>query len=423
MKIVTAIGSPYLNKKLKEYGVCEIIGTDIQYGEGIIEFLEENKNIDLIILSNTLPGEYDLRKIINEIKKKNESIEIIVFLKEKDEYIENFLNSKNIYKIYYLDKNEEDKFLNTFCLENKKIDIKAEIKDFKNLIFSNKKFDLISKNLKEKNEIDKETIRNSKFKLLENDIKNVENKKENIEVEIKRNNNYYLDKSEDKIKKYNSKIIVISGNFSSGKSLISIILSKYIESKNKKILLIDFDINNNINTILGVKKAKGSALKEMIKEVEKNLYVLCGTEVFLEKLEDSNTYKISEFLKNIKSNFDFVIIDISSQINLKYVETIFQKADKIVFLLEPNFLELKKAKDRLEVYFNDWSVSNKKVKLLLNKTNKYKISDDIIHEIFSKIELIGSIKYNENYSLFINKNFNNFVYEKEYRNIYENILS
>lgn len=423
MKIVTAIGRPYLNEKLKEYGICEIIGTDIQYGEGIIEFLEENKDIDLIILSNILPGEYDLRKIINEIKKQNENIEIIVFLKEKDEYIENFLNSKNIYKIYYLEKKEEEKFLNTFCLENKKIDIKAEINDFKNLIFTNKKFDQISKKIKENNDIDKKIIRKVKSKLFEKDKKNIENKKENIEEIIKINNIEELEKKKDRAKKYNSKIIVISGNFSSGKSLISIILSKYIESKNKKILLIDFDINNNINTVLGVKKAKGNTLEEKIKVVDKNLYVLCGTDIFLEKLDEFNTYKISEFLENIKNNFDFVIIDISSQIDLKYVEIIFQKSDKIVFLLEPNFLELKKAKTRLEVYLSDWNISNKKVKLLLNKVNKYKISDEIIREIFSKIELIGSIKYNENYSLFINKNFNDYEYEKEYKDIYENMLS
>lgn len=421
MKIVTAIGNPYLNKKLKECQIGEIIGTDIQYAEGIIEFLEENKDIDLIILSNILPGEYDLKKIINEIKKKNESIEIIVFLKEKDEYIENFLNSKNIYKIYYLYKKDEEKFLNTFSIENKKIDIKAEIEDLKSLILTNKKFNLSSEMLKESN--DNNIIKKNKVKLLENNIKKVENKKENTEEKIRRNKIDYLEKKHVRAKEYNSKIIVISGNFSSGKSLISIFLSKYIESKNRKILLIDFDINNNINTILGVKKAKGNNLEEMIEAVDKNLYVLCGTDIFLENLDGFSTYKISEFLENIKNNFDFIIIDISSKINLKYVEKIFQKADKIIFLLEPNFLELKKARSILEVYLNDWHINNKKVKLLLNKVNKYKISDEIISEFFSKIELIGSIKYNENYTLFINKNFNNYVCEKEYEKIYENILN
>ncbi len=432
MKIITAIGNPYLNTKLIEYGIGEIVCTDIQYGEGVIEVLEENKNIDLIILSNNLPGEYEFRKLIDEIVKKKENIEIITFLKEKDEYIESFLNSKNIYKIYYLNDKGYQKFLSTFCVENNSIDIKKEIKDFKNLILTNKKFKQISElnqkyiqsgeyKFEKENNIKKLIVKEVKkdckniIKTFEKDNKNSTSKLENDIEEVERNNN--------NLKKYNSKIIVISGNFSSGKSLISIILSKYVESKNKKVLLIDFDINNSINIILGIKKIAEGKLEKLIKCLEKDLYVLCGTENFLNKVDDFNSYEISEFFEKIKNNFDFIIVDISSENKLKYIKRILQKADKIIFLLEPNFVEIKKAKDTLEVYFRDWNISNQKVKLLLNKVNKYKISDDIIKEIFSKIELIGSLKYDENYTLLINKNFNNYVCENDYKKIYEDIIT
>lgn len=117
MRIITAIGNPILNEKLKNNTDIKIVGKDIQYQEGILEVLEENKDIDLLAVSNILPGEWDFYKLINEIKKANERLEIVVFLNKKDENIENFLSSKNIYKIYYLNDSEFDKFLESFLVK------------------------------------------------------------------------------------------------------------------------------------------------------------------------------------------------------------------------------------------------------------------------------------------------------------------
>ena len=117
MRIITAIGNPILNEKLKNNTDIKIVGKDIQYQEGILEILEENKDIDLLALSNVLPGEWDFYKLINEIKKSNKKLEIVVFLHKKDENIENFLTSKNIYKIYYLNDYYFDKFLESFLVK------------------------------------------------------------------------------------------------------------------------------------------------------------------------------------------------------------------------------------------------------------------------------------------------------------------
>lgn len=117
MRIITAIGNPILNEKLKNNTDIKIVGKDIQYQEGILEILEENKDIDLLALSNILPGEWDFYKLINEIKKSNKKLEIVVFLHKKDENIENFLTSKNIYKIYYLNDYYFDKFLESFLVK------------------------------------------------------------------------------------------------------------------------------------------------------------------------------------------------------------------------------------------------------------------------------------------------------------------
>ena len=56
-KIITAINNPNLNEKLKQENNLEIICKDIQYKEAILEILLENKNVDILIINNDLPGE------------------------------------------------------------------------------------------------------------------------------------------------------------------------------------------------------------------------------------------------------------------------------------------------------------------------------------------------------------------------------
>ena len=64
MKVITAIGNDEINIRLRSFEEYEVIGRDIQYEEGIIEIIEEIKDIDLVILSNNLPGEFDFKVFI-----------------------------------------------------------------------------------------------------------------------------------------------------------------------------------------------------------------------------------------------------------------------------------------------------------------------------------------------------------------------
>ena len=96
MKVITAIGIPEINKRLKNENIYEVIGRDIQYQEGIIEVLEEREDIEGLIISNILPEEVEFKELIYKILEIASKIEIIVFLKEKNEEIEMFLNSQNI---------------------------------------------------------------------------------------------------------------------------------------------------------------------------------------------------------------------------------------------------------------------------------------------------------------------------------------
>lgn len=127
MNIITALINPKINKKLKEKTNFNIIGNDIQYQEGILEMLEKNQEINLIIISELLPGNDNFFELINKIKNKNNKIEIITILKEKNEQLKNQLISKGVFDIFYDNKITIEELIN---LINKKNNIKKE-EDFK----------------------------------------------------------------------------------------------------------------------------------------------------------------------------------------------------------------------------------------------------------------------------------------------------
>ena len=79
-KIITAIGSEKLNKKLKEKDQIQIVSKDIQYREGIIEFLEINSEVDEILISERIWGEITWEELVEKILQINPKIEIVLLV-------------------------------------------------------------------------------------------------------------------------------------------------------------------------------------------------------------------------------------------------------------------------------------------------------------------------------------------------------
>ena len=188
--------------------------------------------------------------------------------------------------------------------------------------------------------------------------------------------------------------------------------------------MIDFDIlNNSISTLFENKKIiKNEFFNNSINKINKNLDVLCKVENIINVNDNMEIYKIQEILNMLKRDYDFIVIDTSSRIDLKYVKLILTNGDKIIFLVEPNILELKKTNNLLEVYINDFNIDVDKIKIVFNKVNKYQIAESILEEFFSEFEIIGKIEYEEKYNLFINRKLNNFVNSSGYEKIYKKIL-
>lgn len=377
MKILTAMGNPELNMKMQEYEEFEIISKDIQYKEGILEILEDKKEVDILILTNNILGELDFKELINKIIKIKNNLKIIVFLDKEDEKIEQYLNSKNIYKIYFLNKINFDLFIKDFFKNSQKNNFKIaqEIQEFKGLIYENKK------------------------------IK--ENKKLNL-------------------KNCKTKIISITGNYNSGKTVFSYIFSNHISNKNYKVLIIDMNLeNNDLDNILirKLKKHLKNNLKILnfnfiIKKINNNLFCSINIKNELNKLNELEVYKIKEIFTKVNLDYDIILIDTQSNIKNLFIEKILKISDKIIFLSEENLFEVQKMEDNLEIISHDIKIKNDKIKVILNKTNEYKILD-------YDTKIIGRIPYNSLYTKLINNNFEkndleklNSIYEKIYSNLF-----
>lgn len=399
MKILTALQDPKTNEILKEKTKHNIIETDIQYQEGILETLEKNNKIDLIIISQLLPGNIGFKDLINKIKIINNNIEIIAILENKNNEIKDFLKQKNINSIFCNNEITIDELINVIEEKDKnkkEMEINKEIKLLKEIILENNK--KIEQNKKEKK------INKILNMLKEEKIKIIKNSKINN-----------IKKFKNKINKTQNKIISVVGIPGVGKSIFISLFSKNI--KHKKILIIDFDIyNKSLDLIFGY-NTKVQQEKAIIK-INNNIDLLSKIEIFFkESYIEKN--KIKNILDSFSKKYDLIIIDNTSEYSCEHTKEILKNSDSIIFLSDANLIELNKTKKLLEKYINKWKIEKERINVVFNKININSINNKILNNLFSDFNILGKINFSNKYNLIINNNLKilNKKINKEYINI------
>ena len=408
-KIITAIGDENLNIFLKKQNNVEVIGNDIQYQEGIFEILEKNNNIDFLIFSELIKGNLLIEKIVEKIKLINNNLNIIIILENKKEELENILIAKGVYKILYNNEVEIKDFINLINKNknNENEELKKEINNLKKLIIEDQKRDIYFNKNKRKINIIKDIIK-------------------------KENNNKINDK--DLILK--KEIISISGPSGVGKSIISVNLAKAMSYQKNKILIMDFDIlNNSLHTILGVKKypikieeklknkiintdINDLKIEDFIIKINKKINLISATNLLFNTKEKIDLIKIEKIINKLKNIYNTIIIDTSSECFFDFTKTIIKLSNKNIFVTETNILEIKKAKELLNIYINKWKIEKNKFNILFNKYDKNCIDINLLKELFCEFNVLGTLKYNDKYNKLINKNIKYNLINKNIRNEY-----
>ena len=382
--IITALGNPILNIELNKINNINVLLNDLQYKEAILEFLEKNIKIDYLIISQSLPGEIELNKLIDIFKIKNKNAKIILIKERKLDKQNNINEIKNVDYIFY----------------NNEVEIKNIIE-----IINNKKIisdDKIKKDIE----------------IIKNKLINKNNKKIKSKEKININN------------KVKNKIITILGATGSGKSVFSVVFSKILENKGEKILIIDFDIfNNNIHTIFGIKKYNKNIkinnkniFNNYLININKNIDLITGLDLLFKINKKINSEEIIHNIKKLKNYYNYIIIDTSSKYFLEYSKELINISDISIFVAEANLLEIKKARKLLDIYEKDFKIKKDKIKIIINKYNKNCIKDNILIKLFNEQEILGKIKLYNYYDYLINKNYILNLQNNKIKNEYLKII-
>ena len=211
-----------------------------------------------------------------------------------------------------------------------------------------------------------------------------------------------------------NKIIGITGNEGNGKTIITLIISELIAKyKNKKILIVEDNINNNsILTIYRLKnKYKNNYSKNKAIKIKNNLELLNIKNILNNYRKDK--FKIINTINKIKNKYDYIFIDMQNMDSYKFYKEIIEEN---ILILNANVLEIEKIKrfiNKDEIEF----------KTILNNYNENSISEEILKKVFcNKTNIIGKIENNKNFNLIINNNFNLEFLDKKTKNNFLKII-
>ena len=441
-KVITAIGNKNVSEKLKVEKNIQIIGTDIQYQEGILEALEKETDINFLIISENIIGELNIIQLIEKIKLTNKNLKIIVILENKKEELENILIAKGIYKIIYHNQVEIKDIINLIREENnnkENEELKKEINNLKKLIMENNQIKNDKNNHKEekKNKLDNYSEKINFHDKIKKEIEKV------IQKKLPKKNLFNRQLVTNQMKLNQKEIISISGPSGVGKSIITVNLAKSLTYEKKKVLMIDFDIlNNSLHTILGVKKYPAKIEREIknhsttnvdknkreefnvenfIININKRMDLISVTNLLFGTKEKFNPFIIEKIINKLKEKYNTIIIDTSSECFFDITKNIIQLSNKNIFVTETNILEIKKAKELLNIYINEWKISKEKFNILFNKYDEECVDMNLLKCIFCEFNILGVLKYNVKYNKLINKNIKNNFLDKKIRDEYMKI--
>jgi len=353
--VLTAMGSPEHHKELRNSDI-QVIANDIQYKEGILEYLNESIDINYLVLDDNLPGEISTKDLIEKIKEKNNRIKIILITQQTNDAVKVYkkINKYNIFEIIS-SINNEDPYIKQYVLQNIGEKKSGEI------------LTILGTN----------GIGKSLFTVTF--AQNIQNKKVLIiDFDLLGSNLYIL----LGVKKIQKKI------------------NKIEEDKKKKIC----HKNKNIIDYNPTESSKNEYnIFNNVIQTKYKIDFISGANLLADFMNYEEFDPIIQNINKLKEQYDLIIIDTSNNFFFEITKRLIEISNKAIFISGANVLEVRKSKDLLEIY-KEWGIENEKINILFNKYTKESIEDEILKNIFREYNTIGKINLNEYYDKAINTN-------------------
>ena len=334
-KVLIAMDNIALLEKIKKCGKYDVHTYDMSTKEDVLEYLEKYR-VDVLITKDSLFGNMSKEEYINGIRNFGEKTKVILCVDKLDEIYKGFLFSKNIFDI--IEGNE------------------AGFEDIFNMIDSKDKMIILKNN-----------SRIAKQSISKNNTLNILTKQK----------------------------ICVFGTSGAGKSYVASILAQITSRKLKlNTLLVDLDVQNAAIDIYNNLNSSGNNLQFVMEEIDRGSFNAQMLNELVSK-EKKRNGKLSFITNNMgiyecqnklseeyysklysetENEYDVLILDMPSAPFLDVVPYSLTKADKVFFVVNPNFISMRQAVKYLDLITNIWKIAKEKVYIVINKAKKDSLS-------------------------------------------------
>jgi len=194
----------------------------------------------------------------------------------------------------------------------------------------------------------------------------------------------------------------------------------------KPAYILPADKNSGLNYMIDAidKKIFDSVLfeKYLVKSKQfPNLAVLTGNRSIPISRSVLNQEYYKLILEKAKELYDFILIDVSSNIFVDAMQFAMMNSNKIFMIAEGTYLSVERTYRFIKEFLPVWDIPESKVEILVNKFHKKSLDKNIINEIFKDICVSGYISFSEGYDDAINCGTPYVLQEdKEYMNLMQN---
>lgn len=353
--VLTAIGNLKEHQELKKSNI-NVIGNDIQYKEGILEYLNESIDINYLILDENLPGQIGTKELIEKINEKNNRIKIILITQQTIDSVKVYkkINQYNIFEIIST-INEGDPYIKQYISQKIETERNGEILTILGTNGIGKSLFTVSfaQGIKDKK------ILIIDFDLLKSDL--------------------YILLGVKKIKRAVNKIEEIKNK----------------KTASKKDNVISYNTTNTSKSTYNI--------YDNIIQTKYKIDFIAGENLLADFIKYKEIDFIIEEIKSMKNQYDLIIIDTSNNYLYESIKKLINISDKSIIISGANVLEVRKTRELLEKY-KEWNIEKKKINIIFNKYTKECIENEILKNIFREYNIIGKINLNEYYDKAINTN-------------------